>query len=678
MAGAALGLVLAQGTKRRVALVLAGVGLAAIVVSKGLHAPLAGLNLWLYDHVPTYWLLRDPAKVNLLVVLVFALLAALAVDRLEQSSAVQGAVFAGLLAAASLVYAHPLLTGAVVPDERPLLPSAHVRVPQAWDDVEAYLDAAPRQGKVVVLPQLDYYQAPTTWGYYGASFLHQFLERPVVETLPDGYYSDPIVAQHVASLEQQILDGGRNARAAMQALGANFILLRRDLQASFPGRSFVPPRRLAHALPRAPGLRRVRSFGPLDLYVADMRRSAEVYAGVPLLGAGAEPAALYRAVEVGPNVASIGPRDAASLDGVAKGEVRLVQAERGRDRATVKLTRTGIVVAFSRGRGRESTALRFPRVSPPFRAIVGTRSFVVTRAHPTISLPRGALASAPRLFRFPPRQLVSVPIPSRLPGQLGDCHRYDDRTPTQVGLTAEVVRRDGIPTARLGARDHSACVALPIENSGPRVPLRIRLSYRSVSGSRARICLWQVEPRRCARLPALLASPGWHRLEATVTPNAGTRSLRLFLYADGDSASRTVTEYREIGINRARSVIALGVTPLGELPKISYRRVAPYEFRVRVEGARRPFLLAVGETFAPGWHVESKGREITGLAHVRVNGYANAWRLPWKGTYDVTITYGPERLARLAQSIDLVLIPLVLVLWLGSAAVTRRRRSPPS
>ena len=672
VAGAALGLVLAQGKKRRVALVLAGVGLAAIVVSKGLHPPLAGLNLWLYDHVPMYWLLREPAKVNLLVVLVFALLAALAVDRLEQSSAVHGAIVAGLLATAALVYAHPLLTGAVVPNERPLLPSAHVRVPQAWHDVEAYLDAAPRQGKVVVLPQLDYYQAPTTWGYYGASFLHQFLARPVVETLPGGYYSDPIVAQHVASLQQQILDGGQNARAAMQALGANFILLRRDLQASFPGRSFVPPRRLAHALPRTPGLRRVRSFGPLDLYVADMRPSGEVYAGVPLLGAGTEPAVLYGAVEVGPNVASIGPRDAASLDGVAKGEVRLVRAERGQGRATVALTRTGIVVAFSRGRA----ALRFPRVPPPFRAIVGTRSFVVTRAHPTISLPRGALASAPRLFRFLPRRFVSVPITSRLPKQLGDCHRYDERTPTEVGLTAEVVRRDGIPTARLGARDHSACVALPIENSGPRVPLRIQLSYRSVSGSRARICLWQVEPRRCARLPALLASPGWHSFEATVTPSAETRSLRLFLYADGDSASRTVTDYRKIGINRARSVIALGVAPLGELPKVSYRRVAPYEFRVRVEGARRPFLLAVDETFARGWRLEAAGRELSRLAHVRVNGYANGWRLP-RGTYELTIIYGPERLARLAERTDLVLIPLVLVLWLGSAAVARRR-SPPS
>ena len=73
-----------------------------------------------------------------------------------------------------------------------------------------------------------------------------------------------------------------------------------------------------------------------------------------------------------------------------------------------------------------------------------------------------------------------------------------------------------------------------------------------------------------------------------------------------------------------------------------------------------------------------KGPRDVGLAHVRVNGYANAWRLPWRGTYDVTITYGPERLARLAQRIDLVLIPLVLVMWLGSAAVAWRRRTPPS
>ena len=163
-----------------------------------------------------------------------------------------------------------------------------------------------------------------------------------------------------------------------------------------------------------------------------------------------------------------------------------------------------------------------------------------------------------------------------------------------------------------------------------------------------------------------------------MTPRAGTRSLQLFLYADADGASRTVTEYREITVNRPRPVVALGVAPLATLPKVSYRRVAPHEFRVRVENARQPFLLAVGETFAPGWRVEAEGRDSTGLAHMRVNGYANAWRLPWRGTYEVTITYGPERLARWARRIDLVLIPLVAVLWFGWATASRQRRDSPS
>ena len=138
----------------------------------------------------------------------------------------------------------------------------------------------------------------------------------------------------------------------MQALGARYLLLRQDLDASFPGRSFVAPTRLARALPRARGLRHVRSFGLLDLYEADTLPSAEVYAAVPLLGAGAEPASLYQAAEVGSNVASVGTHDKALLDGVANGELRLVSAVRGRDSATVTLQQGATVVAIGRRRER--------------------------------------------------------------------------------------------------------------------------------------------------------------------------------------------------------------------------------------------------------------------------------------------------------------------------------------
>ena len=363
-----------------------------------------------------------------------------------------------------------------------------------------------------------------------------------------------------------------------------------------------------------------------------------------MLSAGAEPASLYHAVQVGSNVAFVSPPDETRLDGVGKGEVRLVSATRGRDGATVMLGKADTVVVI--GRGPERRLVRFPRVAPPFRVMVGTQNFVLPRGTRSVSLPGATLANAPTLSRFLPDERPSrVSIPSWLPTQLRDCHRYDPRTPSEIGLSAEVVVRDRIPTARLGARDHSACVAIPLGGVRPRASILIQLAYRSVTGNPPRICLWQDGPGRCARLPSLLGSPGWHRLEATMTAGAGTRSLRLYLYADGDGRSRTVTEYREIAINRPRPVVALGVVPVGALPKVSYRRVAPYEFRVHVQDARRPFLLAVGETFAPGWRVEAEGRGSTGLAHLRVNGYANGWRLPWTGTYEVTITYGPERFA---------------------------------
>ena len=672
VAAATLGLLVVQGTKQRVAFCLAGVGLASIFVAKGLHPPLEGMNRWLYDNAPGFWLLRDPAKVTLVLVLVLALLAALAVDRLLQVSSAIGYTVAALVAGAALVYAHPLLTGEVVPDERPLLPSAHVAVPTEWTEVAAFLDAAPRQGKVVVLPRLDYYQAPTIWGYYGTSFLHQLLERPVVEPLPGGYYSDPVVAQHVSSLQHEILSGGRNVPAVLQALGVRYVMLRGDLDPSFPGRSFVAPRRLARALPRVRGLRHVRRFGALDLYEASTPRGVEVSAAVPLLGDGAQPAVLYRAVDLQPSSASVGPAHEEGLQGVRRGEIRLVSAPSGREGVTVTATRAGTVVTAGREGGR--TLLRLPGLSPPLHVIVGGKTFLLRRGRRSVSIPGAAWVAAPTLFRFlPNEQPLRVPLPPWLPTQLRDCHQSDRRTPREAGLSAEVVDRDGIPTLRLGARDHAACVAVPINPFRPGAPLELQLSYRSVSGSPPRICLWQTGPNRCARLPRLLGSPGWNRTEATVTPVAGTRALRLFLYADGGAGARTVTEYREIAVNRPRPAVALGVVPAVALPKVSYHRVAPDEYRVRVQGARGPFLLAVSETFAPGWRVEREGHDTSGLVHLPVDGYANGWRVPWSGTYELTIRYEPERFARWARRIDLVVLPLVAALWLGRRAAVRRR-----
>jgi hypothetical protein len=207
----------------------------------------------------------------------------------------------------------------------------------------------------------------------------------------------------------------------------------------------------------------------------------------------------------------------------------------------------------------------------------------------------------------------------------------------------------------------------------PQAPLLVRLAYRTISGNVPRVCFWEDGPNRCARLAPLLRSSEWRRLDATVTPDPGTRSLRLFLYADGGSRTQTVTEYRDLRIARARRMLAVGAAPVG-LPALSYRRVAPYEFKVSVRNPRGPFLLVLTETYAPGWHVEARDRGAGGLAHLRINGYANGWRIPWTGTYELTITYAPQRLAGLAGRADLVLIPLSLLLFLVVRRKPKRNR----
>jgi arabinofuranan 3-O-arabinosyltransferase len=673
---ASLGFVLAVGRRRRVAVVLAVVGVLAIWVMKGLHGPLAGTNQWLYDHMPGFWLLRDPAKAGLVLVLVFALLAALGLSRLVARSPRAAMAVAALVVVGAAAYAHPLFTGAVAPTDRPLLPSAHVRVPPGWPAAATYLENRPREGKVVVLPLLDYYQTPTTWGYYGASFLHQLIDRPVIEPLPDGYYRDPGVDALVGRLQEEILRGDDDVSSVLQALGARYVLLRRDLDTAFPGRSLVSPDRLARGLSGIAGLRHVRGFGQADVYEAPGVRTPELYPAVPLIQGDDSLAAMRRALALPPEAALVSSDAGGALAGLRAGQARVLPATRPAGRLAIDVEPDAVVVRPLRQTAAETSGppvAVLPAPEPPFAVLAGSRRFEVRRApgasrriavlNPAeLAQERGLLPAQPVEFR------------QSLADRVGDCHAYDDRSRREVGIAARLVGSGVRATLRLVARDHSACAAIPIAAAAPGTPVRLGLSYRGVTGNPARVCIWQDGPDRCAAVPALDASRGWHRLDTTFTPAAGAESVRLFLYADGDRGGRraTRTEYRRLTVGSNALEVGVAVAPLARLPQVTYRRPAQGEFRVRVQGADHPFVLVAAETFAPGWRIEAAGRDSGEITHFRVNGYANGWRIPWTGSYELTISYGPERLARAARRLDLVAVPFgIIALVLGSM---RRRR----
>ena len=63
---------ISKGPRRRGALVLLGFAVALVFGAKGLHEPFASVNLFLYDNVPGFWLLREPmGKLGAPLVLVY-------------------------------------------------------------------------------------------------------------------------------------------------------------------------------------------------------------------------------------------------------------------------------------------------------------------------------------------------------------------------------------------------------------------------------------------------------------------------------------------------------------------------------------------------------------------------------------------------------------------------------
>jgi arabinofuranan 3-O-arabinosyltransferase len=663
---AAAGVLLAATWRmyRRVAAVLVVLGLGAIWIMKGVHEPLAQTNRWAYEHVPGFWLYRDPAKVGLVLVLVFALLAALGVARLVLIDPRAGGAFALVAVAGAAIYAHPIITGAIAADERPLLPSTHVRVPAEFKAAARSLDDPSRQGKAIVLPQLDYYQAPTTWGYYGASFLHQLIRRPVVEVLPGGYYRNAPVADLVQAAEERVRGGGTGLEPILKALGARYIVLRRDLDTSFPGRTFANPGMLSAGLRRSPEIRLVSSSNLLEVYEAPQIESPEVYAAAPIVGHRGSAAALTRLL--GPQlrdpIAVVPASERGVLAGTGAGDATLAEPLPEADAAAVRLDGGGASVGFTDpGRlPRGASAVRFDTPRPPFRLVVGEADTTVRpgQAQLVISI------ASPERRRL--RPLRAIELPARLAREVGDCNRFDTRSLGQVGISARVLHTGTHPTLMLRAREHAACLAFPIPQARPGERVHVRFEYRSISGNPPRACIWQEGPDECAASELIETSPGWHRQEVNFEPKAGTTSSHLYLYADGGADEPTVTQYRALATGSPALPLAVAAVPKVALPEVTYRRQTPYSFRARVRDARRPFVLVTAETFAPGWKVKASGGRTGDVPHFRVNGYANGWRIPWTGSYDLTIAYAPERPARVARLVDLAAVPiavLLLVLW---------------
>jgi hypothetical protein len=269
------------------------------------------------------------------------------------------------------------------------------------------------------------------------------------------------------------------------------------------------------------------------------------------------------------------------------------------------------------------------------------------------------------------RNIAAIP-PVALgdPSEVGDCNRTDPTTLAQVGITANVSGT----SVRLHGDRHSACVHLPVDGMVPGATYRLHLEYRVTEGSApARACL--VGPDgKCTPLGALGVTAEWTDATFDValpTGAAAGSDVRLYLYADAGTDPETV-DYRDIAItpngDESLTLITADATAAAT-PTIAWEEDGPARYRVHVENATAPFVVALSDTWSSDWKVRGlpEGGRVEQL---RIDGYRNGWAVDAHGSYDLVLEYQPARWGRLALGISIV---TMLVLLAGTVAMLGRR-----
>ncbi len=620
--------VVALRLHRRAVLSLWGMAAVVVFLAKGINEPFAAVNLWLYQQVPGFWLFREPmSKLGQLLVVFFGMLLAIGVQgglvRVRAARARRAtrhtrglgrpalgrgwwpgvptalATLGTLALLLSLAYPYPLITGSVIPDERPMQPSAHVRVPDYWRAMADTIDADPRDGKVLVLPLDDYYQMPTTWGFFGVDSIANLLVRhPVVQPKPDGYYGDVAgFKANVVAVETALSSGDLEpVPSLLDAIGVSEVIVRHDLVRGLPGRTFADDAVLATAIARVPGLTRVVD-GALELWQVGDGSSDSVRVYDRTLSVASDPAAAAAVIgtvgtsnavvprkAAGPAPTSPTVSDAAQVtDDTVVWPVPAVDS--GAPSQTVQLTGGEYAV----GQRARAAAVLTPHVSghtlrfsdptrvridgeivsqrPDLEVAVpdGSKVAAVAVGARTVSLdgwgrgglprPAGTAATDPTVTvgAATPLTVLALrdePVKVTPLSDVYDCNNYEPRPAGELGLTKQLLDDAGGRILRLSAQDHAACSRIQITEAKPGNVYRIRLEYRQVEGKRPQICVWQMGTDGCDLAPRAQLTGEWVPYEHVVTVEDVAEGVQLVLHAEvGERLlGRTVTDYRNIRI----------------------------------------------------------------------------------------------------------------------------------
>lgn len=572
-------------SRTRLAYSVAGTAAFLAVLSVGVNRPFGGFNRAVAEVIPGFWLFRQPmSKFGVLLVLCYAVLTALGVDAFARRrssgqlrpAAVRGIATTGaVLISSAVLFAHPLLIGTVIPGPRPNLPSARVELPSSFLEAGRWLDYAPGDGSVLMLPLSDYYQRGTTWGFYGTDdLLTRVSSRPVLSVLPGGYYESSGTAPSlIRSAERALLlDDGPGLVSTLQALGVSYVGVRTDYHNYGRPRQYTASSEVLAAAERNDALTLAAEFDHVRFFtVGNVTRTSASASYVNAVGIPAERYADLAAATGGVPIIS---------DTSQAGEATAWLSQRGESTFTWPNDQGPYIVA-----ARPQAPLLWQADVKP----VGDRYQVTVRLRTQLAVdgldvvdiePVAVLLSSEPValivgesivaldatgraqFQASGRAEVKVVVTATSTGAadvdastLGNCNNKTALTLDAAGIAATVDAVSGVISMRASAG--SACLGVPAPDTPEllgRLIWQVSGTFERSQGEVTRVCFWLPVPQVCATgSPPSQHDRAGRFVFLTGTEKETTDGAKLMLYADASPGGSASVQFRDVQVAALRT-----------------------------------------------------------------------------------------------------------------------------
>jgi len=180
---------------------------------------------------------------------------------------------------------------------------------------------------------------------------------------------------------------------------------------------------------------------------------------------------------------------------------------------------------------------------------------------------------------------------------------------------------------------------------------------------------------RLVRCPTASAggTSGWRNTEVSFWMPAGFTKIRPALAAgwkEDAGKGAAVSWFDDIKISKISDSFYADLSKGSGSPTVTYQRMGPEKYKVRVRGAKSPFVLVFGEAYDPLWQARtSDGKSIDS---VRLYSSITGFPVDRTGDFDMTVEYIAQ--PWFIQGLVISLVSLALCIAFFAFALVRARR----